>query len=240
MFLFVVLSSVTAQKSQRIGYIDMEYILSKVPEYLHAQNALERKVDKWKAKLNKESRAIEVLKSDLANEKAVLTSDLIEEKEEDIVVKEEALRGLENLYFGPEGDMYNLRRQLIKPIQDQVYNAVQTIAKKGNYDFVFNKSSDLIVLYSNKKYDISDLVIKILKIEQKRQDKADKIAAKKKLISEQTLTKSQKKSLDKKKKLAEQRKAKRKALEDARNLLKKKREAYRKAKAEKLKQKKNK
>jgi len=148
-----------SQRNQIIAYIDMEYILENVPEYLQAQNTLDAKIAKWRKKLDDQARHIEVLKSDLSNEKTILTKDLIEEKEEEITIKQEELRRLESLYFGPNGDMFLVRKQLVKPIQDQVYNAIQSIAKRKKYDFVFDKSSDLVMLYSNKKYDISELVL---------------------------------------------------------------------------------
>ncbi|CAM1373164.1 OmpH family outer membrane protein [Tenacibaculum xiamenense] len=237
-----------AQKSQRLAYIDMDYILQNIPEYIEAQNALNAKVEKWRAKLDKEARNIEVLKTDLANEKAILTKELIDEREEDIKVKQEALRRLESLYFGPRGDMFNLRKQLIQPVQDQVYNAIQDIAKRKKYDFVFDKSSDLVMLYSNKKHDISDLIVKMIKIDQKQQAKKEKIEAKKELIKNSTeLTDKQKRKEELKqkkinereeriKKIEEQRKARLKAQADKRKLLKEKREALKKAKeAEKKK-----
>jgi Skp family chaperone for outer membrane proteins len=160
--LIVLLFTVTnfwSQRGQIIAYVDMGYILENVPEYIQAQNTLDAKVAKWRKKLDEQARFIEVLKSDLANEKAILTKDLIEEKEEEITIKQEELRRLESLYFGANGDMFLVRKQLVKPIQDQVYNAIQSIAARKNYDFVFEKSSDLVMLYSNKKYDISDLVL---------------------------------------------------------------------------------
>jgi Skp family chaperone for outer membrane proteins len=163
LFLLIVLlftvSTSWSQRGQIIAYIDMEYILENVPEYIQAQNTLDSKVAKWRKNLDEQARFIEVLKTDLANEKAILTKDLIEEKEEEITIKQEELRRLESLYFGPDGDMFLVRKQLVKPIQDQVYNAIQSIAARKKYDFVFEKSSDLVMLYSNKKYDISELVL---------------------------------------------------------------------------------
>ena len=160
--ILVLLFSVTfswSQRNQIIAYIDMEYILENVPEYLKAQNILDAKVAKWRSKLDKQARHIEVLKTDLANEKAILTKDLIEEKEDEIDLKQQELRRLESLYFGSKGDMFLVRKQLVKPIQDQIYNAIQAISVRKKYDFVFDKSSDLVMLYSNKKYDISELVL---------------------------------------------------------------------------------
>ena len=161
-FIIVLLLTVSisnAQKSQTVAYIDMEYILENVPEYIEAQNTLNAKVDTWRKNLDEQARFIEVLKTDLANEKAILTKDLIAEKEEEISLKQDELRRLESLYFGPSGDMFNLRKQLVKPVQDQVYNAIQDIAVKKKYDFVLDKSSEPIMLYSNKKYDISELIL---------------------------------------------------------------------------------
>ena len=167
-----------AQRSQIIAYIDMEYILENVPEYLEAQNTLDAKVVKWQQRLDKQARFIEVLKTDLANEKAILTKDLIEEKEEEISLKHDELRRLESLYFGPKGDMFTLRKQLVKPIQDQVYNAIQNISARKKYDFVFDKSSDLVMLYSNKKYDISELVLNDIVRERKLEENKEKRAKK--------------------------------------------------------------
>ena len=119
-----------SQRSQKIAYIDMEYILENVPEYLDAQNTLNTKISKWRKKLDDQARHIEILKSDLANEKAILTKDLIEEKEQEIGLKQIELRRLESLFFGPKGDMFTVRKQLVKPIQDQVFNEIQSIAKR--------------------------------------------------------------------------------------------------------------
>ncbi len=252
---FVLLLTVTiavGQKSQRIGYIDMEYILQNVPEYIKAQNALNDKVAKWRANLDKEARHIEVLKTDLANEKAILTKELIDEREEDITVKQESLRRLESLYFGPEGDMYNLRQKLIRPIQDQVYNSVQTIASRKKYDFVFDKSNDLSILYSNKKHDISELVLKMIGIERKKQTKREKIEERKNLLDKKELTEAEKLKVKRKEDLIKKRNADReakktqieerrqallKARDEKRKLLEEKREALKKAREEALKKK---
>ncbi|CAL2102207.1 Outer membrane protein H precursor [Tenacibaculum sp. 190130A14a] len=235
------------QKNQRIAYIDMEYILQNIPEYITAQNTLNDKVEKWRKRLDDEARKIEVLKTDLTNEKAILTKDLIDEREEDITIKQESLRRLESLYFGPNGDMYNLRKQLIKPVQDQVYNAVQTIASRKKYDFVFDKSSELVMLYSNKKHDISDLVVKMINIDQRKQEKKDKIAAKKELLKNNNLSEAQQAKQAKKdearkkkeearlariKQIEETRKARLKERADKRKLLLEKRAALKKAQEE--------
>ena len=243
--LLLTISFSWGQRGQIIAYIDMEYILENVPEYIEAQNTLDAKIVKWKSKLDKQARHIEVLKTDLANEKAILTKDLIEEKEEEISLKQLELRRLESLYFGPNGDMFSVRKQLVKPIQDQVYNAIQNIAKRKKYDFVFDKSSDLVMLYSNKKYDISELVLSSIRrnriIEQKKEqkeaqnkapqqeltDKQKQIVAKKEAaIAKKNADAAAKKKLiaDKKAEAIAKREEKRKLLRERIEAKKKKRE----------------
>lgn len=249
-FLFNVLllsvCSIWGQRNQIIAYIDMDYILENVPEYIKAQNTLDSKVAKWRNNLDKQARHIEVLKTDLANEKAILTKDLIEEKEEEITIKQQELRRLESLYFGPKGDLFLVRKQLVKPIQDQVYNAIQSIAQRKKYDFVFEKSSDLVMLYSNKKYDISDLVLSTIdrsrlkkQKEQEREDKKKQSnQPKKQLTQQQEKLVEQKKEAVKKneeaaaKKLADK-EAKKKAIEEKKKKLQQQREEKRKLLREK-------
>jgi len=231
--LFIIQNSV-AQKGQNLAYIDMEYILENVPEYVTAQNNLNIKIEQWKNDLSKLERHIEVLKTDLANEKAILTKDLIEEREEDITIKKEELARLESLYFGPQGNLFSLRKQLVKPIQDLVYNSVQNIAKRKKYDFVLDKSSELVMLYSNKKYDISELVLASIVKDRKIKTSKSKINAKKtaaqqklEAIKQARLKKieDQKKAIKAKREAKiKERDAKRKLLADKKNAAKKKNE----------------
>jgi Skp family chaperone for outer membrane proteins len=161
LFAMLILSVVSnAQKAQRIGFIDMEYILENIPEYKASQTKINTKSAVWQTNIEQHQKKIEDLKTELTNEKALLTEELILEKEEDIQILEFDLKKLKVAYFGTNGDLYFLRQQLVKPIQDIVYNAVQDIATKRKYDFVLDKSSSLIMLYTNKKFDISDLVLK--------------------------------------------------------------------------------
>lgn len=234
-----------AQRNQIIAYIDLEYILENVPEYIKAQNTLDDKVVKWRQKLDKQARHIEVLKTDLASEKAILTKDLIAEREEEIALKQDEFRRLESLYFGPNGDLFLLRKQLVKPIQDQVYNAIQKIAARKKYDFVFDKSSEFVMLYSNKKYDISELVLSSIDRTRLVEDKKTKIKetnnktkelnAKEKEILAKRETAIEKKlsARQAKQKAAEEKRAEllRKRAEN-RELLRQKKEALRKKKEE--------
>ncbi len=240
--LLLTVISLPAQRSQRIAFIDMAYILENVPEYLTAQNTLDAKVQKWKQKLDKQARHIEVLKTDLASEKAILTKDLIEEKEEEITLKQAELRRLESLYFGPKGDMYLLRKQLVKPVQDQVYNAIQKIAARKKYDFVFDKSSDLVMLYSNKKYDISNLVLTSIGRSRKINERKKKKSAPKKELTakeKENIAKRNAKKLAQKKAVEEKRKARLKKQEEKRRILREKKEALKKKRENQKKNKNN-
>lgn len=163
-----------AQKPQRIAYIDMEYILQNVPDYQQAKAQLDQKVGKWQDNIADKQREIDQMKLNLSNEKALLTHDLILEREEDIAIKADELRKLQSKYFGVDGELFRLRQQLVKPVQDQVYNAVQELAENRQYDFVLDKSSDLIMLYSNDKYDISDMVVKSITRSEKQKEIVDK------------------------------------------------------------------
>ena len=177
--------AIFSQKAQRIAYIDMAFILEKIPEYQQAQDQLNTKIISWQRRLDREKEDIEALKKDFSNEKALLTDELIQEREDDIYFKDQEYNQLQDAYFGPKGDLYLYRKLLVQPIQDKVYNAIQEIAVKKNYDFVLDNSSDLIILYTNKAFDISDLVVNsINKVEKQEAIKAkrDKFTNKKKQV----------------------------------------------------------
>ncbi len=188
--LVLVSLSTFAQKAQKVGYLDMEYILENVPEYTAAQSKLDAKINKWNDQLTKRKNEIDKLTADLNNEKALLTADLINERQEDIDIKKKDYRQAQQNYFGPTGELFLLRKQIVKPVQDQIYNAVQEIVKAKKYDFIFDKSSDLLMLYSNKKYDVSELVlnkiVKGRKLKENKKKKKDRIDA---TLSKQELMK---------------------------------------------------
>lgn len=166
-------------KTIRIGYIDMEYILQKVSNYSEANNQLEQKAQKWRQDLEAKKNEITKLKESLKIEKVLLTKELIEEREEAIVFLESEMLSYQQNRFGPQGDFITQKDLLVKPIQDQIFIAVQDVAEKRKYDFILDKSSDLTILFARKNFDISDQVLRIIeradKVEQrtKKQIKAD-------------------------------------------------------------------
>jgi Skp family chaperone for outer membrane proteins len=174
-FLFIFSAFIVAYTSQaqtrttRIGYIDMEYILENVSDYKEAKAQLELKAQKWKQDIEAKKLDINILKEGLKAERALLTKELIDERETEIKFLENEMLDYQQKQFGAEGNLIHQKAALAKPIQDQVFTAVQDIAEAKSYDFVFDKSSDLTMLFSNKKFDISDQVIRVLNRTDKRE-----------------------------------------------------------------------
>ncbi|NAY92283.1 OmpH family outer membrane protein [Muricauda sp. JGD-17] len=149
-----------SQRGVRIGYVDMEYILENVEEYREATEQLNRKAEKWKQEIELKQSTVEQMKKDLSAEKVLLTDELIAEREEEIQILETEMLKYQQDRFGPQGDLVLQKQLLIQPIQDQVFNEVQKIGGNKRYDFIFDKSADVVMLYSEKRHDISDLVLR--------------------------------------------------------------------------------
>lgn len=149
-----------SQRGVRIGYVDMEYILDQVEEYREATEQLDIKVQRWKLEIELKQSAIEQLKKELMAEKVLLTDELISEREEEIQFLEKEMLDYQQDRFGPQGDLVMQKQLLIQPIQDQVFNEIQKIGANKRYDFIFDKSADVVMLYSEKRHDVSDLVLR--------------------------------------------------------------------------------
>ena len=149
-----------SQKTERIGYVNMDYVLSQMEDYKLANQQLEEKIGKWKQKIELKKSEIKNLKDSLLVEKPLLTFDIIQDRESEIEFEEKQLNDYQIKRFGVNGDWVAQELMLIRPIQDQVMNVVQSIAKQKKFDKIFDQSADAIMLYSKKKYDISDLVLK--------------------------------------------------------------------------------
>jgi Skp family chaperone for outer membrane proteins len=158
--LFLTAFYATAQRGVRIGYVDMEYILENVEEYREANEQLENRVQRWKMEIEEKQGVIDQMKKDLMAEKVLLTDELISERTEEIQILEKEMLEYQQNRFGPNGDLVLQKQRLIQPIQDQVFNEVQTIGANKKYDFIFDKSADVVMLYSEKRHDISELVLR--------------------------------------------------------------------------------
>ncbi|WP_298392856.1 OmpH family outer membrane protein [Flavobacterium sp.] len=233
-------NSVKAQsRGIKIGYIDMEYILERVPDYAEAKNQLEQKAEKWKQEIETKKNDIAKLKEALKTEKVLLTKELIQEREEEISFQENELIDYTQKKFGPNGELIVQKAVLVKPIQDQVFNAVQDIADAKKYDYVFDKSSDLTMLFAAKKHDISERVIQVLTRSEKRKEMSKKQLKleeererKQEMIDDNPL-------LSEKQKLAEERKAARLKMVEDKKLLAEEKRAEAEAKRKQLLEEKN-
>jgi len=210
--------SVQAQRGVRIGYIDMEYILESVPEYQEASTQLEGKVQRWKKDIEKMNNEIEQMKLNLSNEQVLLTKELVEEREEEIKILEEEMLKYQQDRFGPNGDLDIQRRQLVQPIQDQVFNIVQEVAEGKKYDFIFDKSADVVMLFAAKRNDISEQVLRSINRAAKREEATNK-REKKEIEKNEELSVEEEKAVTEREKAIEEKKDERtKMLEERKRI----------------------
>ena len=160
--LFLISSYIYSQRGVRIGYVDTEYILQNLSEYEETRDQLEEKADEWRREIENRFEEIKNKKEALNAERLLLTDELIKEKEEEIEIERNEILDYQQKRFGPRGDLIIQRKQLIQPIQDQIFIAIKEIAKSRKYDFIFDKSADIVMLYSDRKFDISDQILRII------------------------------------------------------------------------------
>ncbi|MBP7508211.1 MAG: OmpH family outer membrane protein [Prolixibacteraceae bacterium] len=158
--LFVAIVALTLTSSaQKYAFVDSEYILENIPAYKAAQEQLDVLSNQYQKELESIQAELEKMYNDFRAE-AVLLSDEMKRKREDVIVtKEKDYRSLQQKYFGREGELFKKRQSLVKPIQDDIYNTVKTIATEGSYAVIFDKSGSLSMLYSDPKFNLSDQVL---------------------------------------------------------------------------------
>tara|TARA_B100001175_G_scaffold314846_1_gene325076 strand:+ start:7219 stop:7806 length:588 start_codon:yes stop_codon:yes gene_type:complete len=174
--------AVQAQRGARIAYIDMNIILSKNNEFRTANQLLDEKIAKWKKEIELKKIQLKRMEDQFSGEKILLTTELIADRELEIKDFASEMVLLQEKRFGPNGDMMIQKNQLLKPVQDQVLSIVQDIAKERKYDFVFDRSSDIIMLYSAKNYDISDLVLRRIQVQERIKVRKEKINSANKVL----------------------------------------------------------
>ncbi|MCD4746366.1 MAG: OmpH family outer membrane protein [Bacteroidales bacterium] len=145
--------------AQKYAYVDTDYILENIPEYTDAQNQLDDISIEYQTEIEDKFAEIDKLYKNYQAEAVLLPEDMKKKKEEEIINKEKEAKDLQRKRFGKDGDLFIKRQELVKPIQEKVYNAIEEIATDKNYSFVFDKSGSLTILYVNPKYDISDDVL---------------------------------------------------------------------------------
>ena len=164
-----------AQRGTRVGYIDMNIILESVVEYKKASQLLDKNIENWKKEIELKKIQLKQIEDQLNVERILLTPELIKDRELEIQDFALDIINLQEKRFGPFGDMILQRSKLIQPVQDQVLTIVKQIAEEKKYDFIFDRSSSVTMLYSAKIYDISDLVIKKINRQQRIQNRKDQL-----------------------------------------------------------------
>ncbi len=159
---FCLLSFAAVTNAQRYAIIDTKYILDKIPEYKEANKKLEDMADAWQKEIDLLQADLDKIYRQLDAERAMLTPELLKKREDEIFNKEKQVRDLQKRRFGFEGDYFRKKQELVKPIQDKVYNAVQRLATERLYDFILDKSEGITVIFADPKLDKSDDVLKIL------------------------------------------------------------------------------
>lgn len=150
--------------SQKYAYIDSDFILNKMPEYAEAKDKLDKLADRWTKEIEERYTVLKAKKDNFAREEVLLPEEEKKKRQEEITKLEMDALEMQKMRFGVKGDYFQKRQELIKPIQDRVYDAMQAVASKRNYSFVFDKANQSNLVYAESKYDISDEVLKELNI----------------------------------------------------------------------------
>lgn len=148
--------------AQKFAMVDMEYIMKNIPSYETANDQLNQVSKKWQSEVEAQMQEVQKMYKNYQTELVFLSDEMKTKREEEIVAKEKAAQELKRTYFGPEGELFKKRQSLMKPIQDEVYAAIQDISKEKDLELVFDKSSSMNVLFTSPKLDISDAILQKL------------------------------------------------------------------------------
>ncbi len=157
-FLIIALLS----QAQRYAIVDTKYILEKMPEYRQAQQKLDQFSEQWQKEIDGKQSSLDKMYKDFESEQVMLSEELRKKREDELFVREKEVRELQRKRFGFEGDLFKRRQELVKPVQDRVYNAIQKIAVARLYDFILDKSEGITVIFADPKLDRSEDVLKEL------------------------------------------------------------------------------
>ena len=153
---------VCSASAQRYAIVDSKYILDKMPEYKEAQKKLDQFSEQWQKDIDDKQVALDKMYKNFEAEQVMLSDELKKKREDELFVREKELRDLQRRRFGFEGDLFKKRQELVKPVQDRVYNAIQKIAVNRQYDFILDKSEGITVIFADPKLDRSEDVLREL------------------------------------------------------------------------------
>ncbi|HBH23001.1 MAG TPA: outer membrane chaperone Skp [Cytophagales bacterium] len=154
--------TVLGVQAQKFGYVDLDYIMEQMPEYQEAQSELDRLAASWQKEIQQMYKEIEGMYNELKAEEVLLTAEMKEERLQEIKEKEEEVKAYHNKVFGVEGLFFLKNKELVKPIQDKVFEAVEKVAKDKRLQTVFDKSGGLVMIYTNPIHDYTDYVLEEL------------------------------------------------------------------------------
>ena len=160
--IFLLVGISYAANAQKFAMVDMEYIMKNIPSFETANEQLNQVSKKWQTDVDTQMQEVQKMYKNYQTELVFLSEDMKTKREEEIVAKEKAVQELKRSYFGPEGELFKKRQSLMKPIQDEVYTAIQDISKEKDLELVFDKSSSMSVIFTSPKLDISDVVLQKL------------------------------------------------------------------------------
>lgn len=158
LFLFISSSSF----AQKFAFVDTQYILENIPEYQMAQDQLDELSKKWQKEIETELASIEKLYKNFQTDVVLLPDDIKRKRESEIIQKEKDVKALQRKRFGQDGDLYKKREELIKPIQDKIYNAIEELSTERGFGIIFDRAGSLTILYASAKLDLSDEVLEKL------------------------------------------------------------------------------
>jgi outer membrane protein len=160
--LTAILLIASASFAQKFAYVDTEYILSRIPTYKAAQEQLDKVAAQYQTEIEEEYQKLEKMFQDFEKEKVLLTEEMKRKREDEIIKRERVVKEQQMKYFGREGILFKKREELVKPIQDQVFNTIKEIATEGGFAVIFDSAGSANMLYTNPRYDKSDEVLQKL------------------------------------------------------------------------------
>ena len=159
LLIFALIMTSVTMEAQRFCYVDVEKILESVDDYTAAQAQLDQFASRWNQEVAQKYQEIEQLYNKYQADKVLLSEKAQKEREDEIIQKEQEARNFQKDKFGPEGELFKKRQELVKPIQDKVYSAIEAYAQKRGYDFILDRSSNASMLYANPELDKTEDII---------------------------------------------------------------------------------
>ncbi len=155
---FFLTTAAASLQAQKIAVVDINAVLQSMPTYQKAQDDLDKLASRWRQEIAQEQDVIKGLYSKYQTEQVLMSEDVRRQKEEEIATKEKDVREMQRVKFGPEGELFKKRQELVKPIQEKVYLAIESYANEKGYDFIFDKGGAAGLLFANERYDMTQAI----------------------------------------------------------------------------------